>query len=139
MSQGPLCPNLTQKVQRKVSQMANRNFSCAMLLGGLSVNLNHLKTNRKSSTIRSYISAVKAVLRNGGIKLHLDDALLAEVTRACRLHNDTVATKLPITKSVLHLLINTLPKCFDSPQPYLVSLYSAMSVLHITGYSGLEN
>ena len=44
MSQGPLCPNLTQKVQREVSQMANRNFSRAMLLGGLSINLNHLKT-----------------------------------------------------------------------------------------------
>ena len=43
MSQGPLCPNLPQKVQKEVSQMANRNFSCAMLLGGLSVNLNHLK------------------------------------------------------------------------------------------------
>ena len=43
MSQGPLCPNLTKKVQRKVSQIANRNFSRVMLLGGLSVNLNHLK------------------------------------------------------------------------------------------------
>ena len=46
MSQGPLCPNLTQKVQREVSQMANLNFSCVMLLGGLSVNLNHLKTDK---------------------------------------------------------------------------------------------
>ena len=43
MSQGPLCPNLTQKVQKEVSQMANRNFSPVILLGGLSVNLNHLK------------------------------------------------------------------------------------------------
>ena len=43
MSQGPLCPNLSQKVQKKVSQMANRNLPIAMLLGGLSVNLNHLK------------------------------------------------------------------------------------------------
>ena len=43
MSQGPLCPNLTKKVQKKVSQMANWNLSCVMLLGGLSVNLNHLK------------------------------------------------------------------------------------------------
>ena len=39
MSQGPLCPNLTQKVQKEVSQMANHNLSRAMLLGGLSVNL----------------------------------------------------------------------------------------------------
>ena len=43
MSQGPLCPNLTQKVQKEVSQMANRNLSRVILLGGLSVNLNHLK------------------------------------------------------------------------------------------------
>ena len=26
MSQGPLCPNLSQKVQKEVSQMANRNL-----------------------------------------------------------------------------------------------------------------
>ena len=43
MSQGPLCPNLTQKVQKEVSQMVNCNFSPVILLGGLSVNLNHLK------------------------------------------------------------------------------------------------
>ena len=45
MSQGPLCPNLSQKVQKEVSQMANRNLSRVILLGGLSVNLNHLKSN----------------------------------------------------------------------------------------------
>ena len=45
MSQGPLCPNLSQKVQKEVSQMANRNLSChyAIRWFGLSVNLNHLK------------------------------------------------------------------------------------------------
>ena len=47
MSQGPLCPNLTKKVQKEVSQIANCNLPSVMLLGGLSVNLsvnlNHLK------------------------------------------------------------------------------------------------
>ena len=43
MSQGPLCPNLSQKVQKEVSQMANRNLPHVMLSGFLSVNLNHLK------------------------------------------------------------------------------------------------
>ena len=43
MSQGALCPNLRQKVQKEVSQMVNRNLSHVILLGGLSVNLNHLK------------------------------------------------------------------------------------------------
>ena len=42
MSQGPLCPNLTKKVQKEVSQIANRNLPSVMLLFGLSVNLNHL-------------------------------------------------------------------------------------------------
>ena len=31
MSQDPLCPNLTKKVQKEVSQMANHKLSCAML------------------------------------------------------------------------------------------------------------
>ena len=43
MSQGPFCPNLSQKVQKEVSQMANHNSPHVMLYGGLSVNLNHLK------------------------------------------------------------------------------------------------
>ena len=45
MFQGPLCPNLSQKVQKEVSQMANHNLSRMILLGGLSVNLNHLSVN----------------------------------------------------------------------------------------------
>ena len=45
MSQGPLCPNLTKKFQKEVSQIANHNLSHVILLGGLSVYLNHLKKN----------------------------------------------------------------------------------------------
>ena len=52
MSQGPLCPNLSQKVQKEVFQMANRNLSCVILLGGLSVNLNHLKMTQSKSQIK---------------------------------------------------------------------------------------
>ena len=52
MSQGPLCPNLSQKVQKEVSQMANRNLPIAMLLGGLSVNLNHLKRRPYAKRVR---------------------------------------------------------------------------------------
>ena len=49
MSQDLLCPNLSQKVQKEVSQMANRNLSPVILLGGLSVNLNHLKSPSSSA------------------------------------------------------------------------------------------
>ena len=57
MSQGPLCPNLTKKVQKEVSQIANRNLSLVILLGGLSVNLNHLK--RQHILFRNYQNFVK--------------------------------------------------------------------------------
>ena len=43
-----------KKVQKEVSQMANRNFSLAMLLGGLSVNLNHLKITSKEKLPKRY-------------------------------------------------------------------------------------
>ena len=36
------------KVQKEVSQIANRNLSLVILLGGLSVNLNHLKTFKQN-------------------------------------------------------------------------------------------
>ena len=58
MSQGPLCPNLSQKVQKEVSKMANRNLSPMILLGGLSVNLNHLKRTRR-------LSAMIDLMKNG--------------------------------------------------------------------------
>ena len=55
MSQGPLCPNLTKEFQKEVSQMANRNFPCPMLIGGLSVNLNHLKSTMKQQNFKCYV------------------------------------------------------------------------------------
>ena len=43
MSQAILSPNLTKEVQWEVPQIADKRFPCAMVYGGLSVNLNHLK------------------------------------------------------------------------------------------------
>ena len=45
MCQAVLSPNLTKKFQWEVSQIADNRFPCVMLLGGLSVNLNHLKSS----------------------------------------------------------------------------------------------
>ena len=58
MSQGPLCPNLTKKFQKKVSQMVNRNLSHPMLWGGLSVNFNHLKNDWIVTHQRNYINTL---------------------------------------------------------------------------------
>ena len=54
MSQAVLRPNLTKKFQWEVSQIANKEHSCAPLQGGSSVNLNHLKTNSKTDTVLNW-------------------------------------------------------------------------------------
>ena len=43
MSKAVLCPNLTKKFQKEVSQMADHKLLCTTAIGGLSVNLNHQK------------------------------------------------------------------------------------------------
>ena len=55
MSQGPLCPNLSKKVQKEVSQMANCNLPYVMLKAGLSVNLNHLMSQHVKLPSRRHI------------------------------------------------------------------------------------
>ena len=51
MSQAVLRPNLTKKFQWEVSQIANKERSRALLQGGLSVNLNHLKTKYSNCVV----------------------------------------------------------------------------------------
>ena len=89
--------------------------------------------NRKSTTIKSYISAIKKVLREDGVILNQDEYLLRSLTRACRLQNDTVTIRLPITKSILALILTALKQIFGT-QPYLETLYAAMFT---TVYYGL--
>ena len=64
MSQGPLCPNLSQKVQKEVSKMANRNLSPVILLGGLSVNLNHLKNCENVCYLYRSLESPRSVSQN---------------------------------------------------------------------------
>ena len=87
-----------------------------------------VNTNKKSSTIRSYISAIKGVLSYIGIEVNENKVLISSLTRACRLKNDKLNSKIPIRKNFLHVLISKTEEIFSSPQPYLVILYQAMLV-----------
>ena len=93
-----------------------------------------ISENRKSTTIRSYISAIKAVLQNGGVRLKQDEVLLASLTRACGLKNDTIQMKLPIGKGLLGILVKAVPRIFETEQQFLVILYRAIM---LTAYYGL--
>ena len=93
-----------------------------------------IASKKKSSTVKSYISAVKAILCNDGRKINEDKILLSAITMACHLKNDEQSNKLPIRKGVINMLLTKLGSHFRSPQPYLIVMYRA---LIITIYFGL--
>ena len=98
----------------------------------------YLINNKKSvSTVRSYIAAIKSVLREDEIEISEDKYLLTSLTRACQYHVDKVQLRLPIRKPILHKLLDQVNKTFlnsDQPQPYLAKLYRA---IFVSAYFGL--
>ena len=101
----------------------------------LTLFVGYLINSNKKSTVRSYISAIKAVLKMNKIKIQEDQYLLTSLTRACKLKNDTVKNRLPISKSMLSVLLRTAKNHFDvMGQPFLSTLYSTIL---LTMYLGM--
>ena len=90
-------------------------------------------SGRKGNTIKSYILAIKAVLKEDGVDLCEDKFLLSAITKACKYKNEKVHIRFPIQKGVLVILLNQLEEIF-AEQPYLERLYKA---LFTTVYYGL--
>ena len=83
--------------------------------------------NRQSSTIKSYISAIKSVLKYEKIELKEDKLLLYALIKACKCHNDYFQTKLPIRKGLLQIIIRSVDTLYEEqPQPYLCAMYKAL-------------
>ena len=62
-----------------------------------------VKNNRRSAMVKSYISAIKAVLNMNNIRIEEDRYLLASLVKVCRLKNDCIKTRLPIQRECLTL------------------------------------
>ena len=81
----------------------------------------------KSTTIKSYISAIKAVLKDIDIDLQEDRYLLSSLTRACKLNNDVIRTWFPIQRNLFGMLVQ---KCYSTlcevQQVYLANMYRAL-------------
>ena len=92
-----------------------------------------ISEGKKSTTIRSYVSAIKAILQVEGFKIQEDTYLLNALTKACKLHDDIVMTRLPIRLGMLRVILKIVGQEYDT-QPYLRSLYQA---LFSTAYFGL--
>ena len=89
--------------------------------------------NIKSSTIKTYCSAIKSVLTIDGYEWCDKAALLSTFVGNSKMHNDRVKTRLPIGEKILELSLFELERHFID-QVYLEILYKTM---FSTSYYGL--
>ena len=86
-----------------------------------------IDSNKKSTTVKSYVSAIKAILARIHIDVNEDRCLLKSLTRACKITKDTVTLRFPIQKGMLRILMKYTTQHFDSiGQLYLKTMYLAL-------------
>ena len=83
----------------------------------------------QSSTIKSYVSAIKRILIDDGYEWDNTKVLLVSLTHACRLVNDKVRTRLQIQCGLLDLILFEVQRKFSCRQYYLQCLYMALFAL----------
>ena len=87
----------------------------------------------QSSMLRSYISAIKHILKCDGYEWNDQKIWLNALLRACKLANDTIETRFPIHFKLLEMILFELTHMYNVKQPYLESLYQAMFCLAYYG------
>ena len=82
----------------------------------------------QSSTLRSYYSAIKAILRSDDYEVDDKKVLLASLVKSCKLRNDHVRTRLPIQSKLLEILLFEVQQMYHD-QPYLDIMYKTILLL----------
>ena len=83
-----------------------------------------IENNRQPSTIKSYISALKSVLKDDKIDICEDRFLLNSFIKACKYRNKNVRIRKSIQKHLLKSILCQVDKKFlNDEQPYLATLY----------------
>ena len=91
-----------------------------------------IENGAQSQTVKSYVSAIKSVLKGDGYQWNDNQVLLESLIGACRLQNDTVKCHLPIRVGLLEILLFEIQRKF-ADQPYLEVTYKTMSALMYYG------
>ena len=74
----------------------------------------------QSSTLKSYFSAIKHVLKQDGYPWNDKIALLDSLVRSCKLENDRLKIRLPIKKKLLELLMFEICRFYNQEQPQVI-------------------
>ena len=75
-----------------------------------------INENKQSLTTKSYLSAIRAVLKQDRIKLQEDEFLGSSLTHTCRLQNDRLKLRLPIQKGILGIIVRQVGYIFEVKQ-----------------------
>ena len=88
----------------------------------------------QSSTLKSYFSAIKHVLKQDGYMWDDNKAILSSLIKSCKLENDRLKIRLPVQKGLLELLLFEIERYYsNNTQPYLIALYKALFSLAYYG------
>ena len=89
----------------------------------------------QSSTMKSYISGIKAKLRMDGYRWDNELFSFSSLTRACKLKNDLVKVRLPVRVNLLELTLYEIYRKFDV-NDYFNMYYQSMflSALSVSYY-----
>ena len=89
----------------------------------------------QSTTLKSYFSAIKHILKQDGYKWNDNKVLLSLLVKSCKLKNDILKVRLPIQKGLFEMLLFEIERYFGSTnqQPYLEVMYKAMFCLAYYG------
>ena len=89
----------------------------------------------QSSTLKSYFSAIKHVLKQDGYHWNDQKVLLSSLVSSCKLVNDRVKIRLPIKKGLLEMLLFELQRFYgeEQQQVYLECMYQAIFCLAYYG------
>ena len=88
----------------------------------------------QSSSVKSYLSAIKKLLIEDGCDWDDQKVLLGSLTSACKPINDRVYTRLPIQCSLLEMILFEVQRIYrDEGQQYLEILYLALFSLSYYG------
>lgn len=81
----------------------------------------------QSSTVKSYVSAIKKMLVNDGYEWQDKYILLSSLTKACKLKNDCVKVRRPIKCSMLETILFEVQRIYKKRfQHYLEVMYKAL-------------
>lgn len=96
----------------------------------------HLVDNKKSvKTVKSYLSAIRQILKSDGVELHEDKDLLSSLLTTCKLRNKSLYIRMPIRFKLLKAILDHTDKTFRANgQIYLATLLKAM---FSTAYFGM--